>query len=232
MLSELLHDSGIFMGTDVYKNKESFFFQELNIRLLNENGFSWDKPGVPTRGRLKVSDYGVMRRYIKAHYHPIRLMQLLGGRPWGWKDPRTTFTLAQWLAIFPKAKVIHIYRNGIDVALSLYHRNKKIGKGGRCYSEFLERKTAGLDLWEKYVAQAFSFVPSLAGQMLTLHYEKLVGCDAEQVASLEAFTGLPLREKIAAKADPTRVSRFKSGEHEDLVDYARQNAWMQKLGYC
>ncbi|MBW1793701.1 MAG: sulfotransferase [Deltaproteobacteria bacterium] len=48
---------------------------------------------------------------------------------WGWKDPRTTLTLPLWLKLFPKARIIHVIRNGIDSALSLWRRCKKAGVG-------------------------------------------------------------------------------------------------------
>lgn len=34
--------------------------------------------------------------------------------PWGWKDPKNSFTIDLWKEIFPNAKVLHIYRNPID----------------------------------------------------------------------------------------------------------------------
>src|SRR5262249_51761949 len=40
-------------------------------------------------------------------------------QPWGWKDPRNTYTLPIWLDVFPHAKVVHVYRHGVDVAHSL-----------------------------------------------------------------------------------------------------------------
>ena len=45
--------------------------------------------------------------------------------PWGWKDPRNTFLLPLWRDIFPEAKVIHVIRNGVDVAASLLTREEK-----------------------------------------------------------------------------------------------------------
>jgi hypothetical protein len=43
---------------------------------------------------------------------------------WGWKDPRNIFLLPLWLDIFPDAKIIHVFRNGVDVAYSLAQREK------------------------------------------------------------------------------------------------------------
>ncbi|HET7625726.1 MAG TPA: sulfotransferase [Verrucomicrobiae bacterium] len=231
MLSGLLHSAGVFMGNDWRRNQESYFFQQINDQLLHQNGLSWLFPGVPTGSdKIRLSSSQLIARYVRAQSHPAQLFRLMAGGAWGWKDPRNTFTLDCWLKVFPQAKIIHIYRNGMDVALSLYKRNKK--KSGGVRHEALKTKTAGLDLWEKYVAQAFSFESVLGAQMLTIQFEKLVFCDKMEVEKLEDFTGLSLRSRIESNADRTRTARFMDNEHEDLVFYARKNQWMKKLGYC
>lgn len=233
MLSALLHSSGIFMGNDWVRNQESEFFQTINDRLLVENGSSWLEPAVPTRlHEIELNTAGFLARYIQIQRHPFQLFKLFSGGAWGWKDPRNTFTLALWLKIFPKAKVIHIYRNGMDVALSLYSRNRKTPREDKCRQQALKNKLAGLDLWEKYVAQAFSFETQLGDQMATIQFEKLVACDGAEVEKLEQFTGLSLRRQIESTVDQKRTARFLNPEHEDLVQYARKNDWMKKLGYC
>jgi hypothetical protein len=68
--------------------------------------------------------------------------------------------------------------------------------------------------------------------MLTLQFEKIIACDKEEVQKLENFTGLSVRRRIESTADHTRKARYEDGEHDDLIRYARNNEWMQKLGYC
>ncbi|MEZ5023867.1 MAG: sulfotransferase [Chitinophagales bacterium] len=45
--------------------------------------------------------------------------------PWGWKEPRNSFTLEFYKELFPDAKIIHIYRNPIDSANSYLKRDRK-----------------------------------------------------------------------------------------------------------
>jgi hypothetical protein len=233
MLSELLHSAGIFMGNDWVRNQESDFFQRINNRLLEQNGWSWLEPGVPPEStRIRLSSFGLIGSFIKGQRNPFQLLNLIGGGEWGWKDPRNTFTLGSWLKLFPQARVIHLYRNGMDVALSLYYRNRKTANGDAFRHAALKEKSAGLDLWEKYVAQAFSFEPVLGERMLTVQFEKLVQCDPVEVNRLEKFTGLPLRKRLESTVDQKRTARYLEPEHADLVQYARKNHWMNKLGYC
>ena len=46
-------------------------------------------------------------------------------QPWGWKDPRNTFTEKIWREIFPELKTIHIIRHPIDISESLLSRQAK-----------------------------------------------------------------------------------------------------------
>jgi hypothetical protein len=68
---------------------------------------------------LKAINFLGLKLYMK--YKSIQKLDI----PWGWKDPRNTFLLPLWLTIFPEAKIVHIYRNGIDIAQSLSLREGK-----------------------------------------------------------------------------------------------------------
>jgi hypothetical protein len=231
MLAGLLHSSGIFMGNDWDEHQESVFFQSINQELLKRNAANWAAPQVPSESNtVLLPTAGLLRHYLKAHVHPSQLIKLLRGNAWGWKDPRNTFTLNCWLKLFPDAKVIHIHRNGLDVALSLSIRSKK--KTANEYAETLKDTTAGFVLWEKYVAQAFSFESALGDRMITVQFEKLIASEESEIRKLEAFVGRPLRSQIGATADRTRTQRYREDEHAGLISEARQNYWMNRLGYC
>jgi len=231
MLAGLLHSSGIFMGNDWDEHQESVFFQSINKELLKRNAANWAAPQVPSESStVLLPTAGLLRHYLKAHVHPSQLIKLLRGNAWGWKDPRNTFTLNCWLKLFPDAKVIHIHRNGLDVALSLSIRSKK--KTANEYAETLKDTTAGFVLWEKYVAQAFSFESLLGDRMITVQFEKLIASEESEIRKLEAFVGRPLRSQIGATADRTRTQRYREDEHAGLISEARQNYWMNRLGYC
>jgi hypothetical protein len=230
MLSSLLHACGVFMGNDWDQHHESIYFRRINENLLADQGSDWVLPKCPDSSRLpNLSTAGMIRQYIKPHRDPTALVNLLRGGSWGWKDPRNTFTLDCWLRIFPNAKVIHIFRNGMDVALSLYQRSLQKDAGGNRHSQFRD-KTAGLALWERYVQQAFSHQARLGDRMVTLQFEKLIAGDGQEIRKLEQFTGLALRERINAMADKGCHSRFVG--HPDLIQLAGKSSWMQRLGYC
>ncbi len=138
MLSKMLQQMGLFIGWNLNDEHEAKYFLNRNEMILKGCGGSWDNPvlidnmisrtGLRERvastlfndlGSIYTSNFLGPKLYLK--YRSILDLNI----PWGWKDPRNTFLLPLWLDIFPEAKVIHIYRNGLDIAQSLAVREQK-----------------------------------------------------------------------------------------------------------
>ena len=230
MLSRQLEALGVFMGKQKDSNHEATFFLGIDEWLMGQCGGSWDNPQAirylleNKRVRAHVSDY--IRRYLLS---TPRTISYLGWRgyirhrslfnldiPWGWKSPMSTFTLPIWLDLMPDAKIIHIYRHGVDVANSLRQRNRsgwtltpfqrlyykwpplhairpKIGEFIRLRCDSLE---GGLTLWEEYVAEARAHVQALGEERaLELKYETLLGEPEEALHKIIRFCGLPVSDE-------------------------------------
>ncbi len=194
MIGRMLEELGLFVGVHKDTNNESRFFQRINEWLFRQCGGRWDFPQ-PIFFLLKNEVLMAQAEvYIKRLLRSIRSTLFLGIRgyllrrdilaldiPWGWKDPRNTFTLQIWLRIFPDAKIIHIERHGVDVAESLRVRSKKVfytatqnyekryryivpflqKPGGFTESPRCIRLEGGFSLWEEYLAQADDVLSSL-----------------------------------------------------------------------
>ena len=121
MVTRMLESLGLFVGARKDSNCEARFFQRINRWLLDQTGSSWDNPQpihylVNNREvRAKTSDY-IGRFLLKSP----RAISFLGWRkyvrhpdvrkldvPWGWKDPRNTFTLPSgWMCFqMPKSSI-------------------------------------------------------------------------------------------------------------------------------
>src|SRR6266480_5605585 len=206
MLGRLLEELGMFFGARKDENNEALFFQELNEWLLVQCGGRWDNP-TPFNAYFWRNDEAVRwtETYLRNLLASPRSIQFLGARrflqgglrhlnaPWGWKDPRTTFTLPIWLRIFPNAKVISIERNGVDVAESLRAREVKIiraapdfyrryrrlfflypRRGGFAHSPRCLALEDAFSLWEEYTSQAEAVVAGLPRErVLALRYEEV-----------------------------------------------------------
>lgn len=114
-----------------------------------------------------------------------------GKRLAGQKDP--TYAQRVWLlySLFPRAKFIHIIRDGRDVALSMFDwaKDKRPGKT----SLWAESPAAYCALqWRAYVLAAVSDGAKLPeGQFMQLWYENLVASPAETAGSICRFLDIP-----------------------------------------
>ncbi len=242
LVSRMLETMGLFVGKKKEENNEAIFFQGLNDWILRQSRGAWDYPQ-PVKQLLKNTEIRLLAEdYLKFMLRSPRVISYLGWRkylryrspfrldtPWGWKDPRNTFTLPLWLDLFPDAKVIHVYRHGVDVANSLlvrqqkplkaswerYSKLKKIRaywfcpkRGGftdtlRCAS--LE---GGFSLWEEYMREAQAHVYELGDKALEVKFEDLLRRPYEILKLLVEFCGLkPSGEALAKAAKQARPDR-------------------------
>lgn len=222
LLSRLLESLGLFLGKTKDENHEAIFFQSINEWLLRQTGAAWDNPG-PLRYLLdnpeireKTVEY--IRRYLLGSprtlpylgwMNYLRQRRISGlSQPWGWKDPRNTFTLPVWLDIFPNAKIIHLHRSGIDVALSLRRRGRREcqlqqlyrslpwmhwirpKRGGFVQSLRCDQLDSGLALWREYIEQAERHVSFLKERAFEISFEELVREPVRTLADLSEFCDL------------------------------------------
>lgn len=223
MLAEAMHRSGVFMGVMRDHNGEAFHFLSLNQQMLWAANSDWLNPSVPNREADKsLPVYEIYAEHIKtASANPIKL-KLFQNRPWGWKDPRNTFTLGLWLNQFPKAKVIHLVRDGRAVAQSLTERNKR---GGEVHDNRLDDTAFCFGLWEKYVAQARSWKEKLGDDYLELRFEDLPVNDFSASSQLDRFVGKPVSTHIENRSQAEKKYSSK------LQDLARQSEVFRALDY-
>jgi hypothetical protein len=258
MLGRLLEELGMFFGALKDENNEALFFQDLNEWLLSQCGGRWDNPA-PFNEYFWRSDEVVKwtELYIRNILASPRSIQFLGARfalrgigglgmPWGWKDPRNTFTLPMWLRIFPNAKVVSIERNGVDVAQSLRAREIKILEDApRFYKKnrlafFLRPRRSGFahsprclvledgfSLWQEYTSQADAVMAQLpAARSLALRYEEVLNNPLKWLGETAAFCGLAVsRTQLENAVKNIRIDRAKAYEADvELTSFAAKHA--------
>jgi hypothetical protein len=265
MVTQLLETAGLFVGDKLEGNLEAVFFLELNDWMLRQAHASWDNPH-----RFIFVDDGFRREMVKVMRHHLRGRKrriFLGKKRfseykdirdldvrWGWKDPRNTFTLVIWKEIFPESKVVHVYRNPIDVAESLRQRElarppfkkwmtslnikelllKDIGYYADG-SYFLKNLNEGMRLWKTYVERALR----LSGEgleVLHVKYEDILEAPKTKLLEILDFTGLEVDEDALSaateKIDSTRRYAFlKSNELLECHQAIRNWEIMKTLGY-
>jgi len=258
MLAQMLEQLGLYMGRNLgHGFDEPLFFVNLNDWILQACGGRWDDP-VHLEALQSYPDLrSIMADYLRVNLCSPRSVSYFGWQnyrefrrhgslaaPWGWKDPRTTFTLPMWLELFPDARIIHICRNGVDVARSV---NKKwgpkprvINEVGRLYARrrplyYVRPMRTGFSftlragnledcfaLWEEYVSEAEHWVRRLGDRAVTVRYEEFLENPAPALSMLNRFCGLGAAkseiEQTASKVRPERGYAYR--QDRELAAFA------------
>lgn len=269
LVSRVLEQLGAFLGWQKPYENEAIFFTRLNCRLLTECGATWAYPE-PVRCLWDNKEVRASaEEYVRFVICTPRIVSYLGaGRylryrsvfnlscPWGWKDPRNTFTLPLWLDLFPDAKVIHVFRNGVDVACSLRARTDKMLEEHR--NHFATRKLAVLlqrdgwrgsgflstlrcssldgafSLWEEYLQEARSHVGRLGNRAMEVRFEDFLADPREGISSLAEFCDLSVQKGVCANIiDELRSDRaYAYRRDKELRSFAdRVSSRLSKHGY-
>lgn len=121
-LTGSLQAAGLYLG-DVFTasphnkkgNRESQEVMDLNTAVLRHSGGDWDDP--PAQVSWTTA-------HQEARHFIVRTMKEGGKTPWGFKDPRFTFTLPFWREAIPRLQLVGTFRHPISVAASLAARNR------------------------------------------------------------------------------------------------------------
>ncbi|MHA1337415.1 MAG: sulfotransferase [Promethearchaeota archaeon] len=164
MITGILKKIGLFIGWELGDHYEARFFLHRNEKILKSCNSGWDNPDSISYLLNHKNMRKKLTEKLKKDLNSINSISFLGLKyylkyrsifninlPWGWKDPRNTLLLPIWLDIFPNAKIIHIYRNGIDVSQSLYVREiRRINKVINEENKISERTFRQPKLIKKY----------------------------------------------------------------------------------
>jgi hypothetical protein len=262
MITRMLEEVGVFLGWRKQGDHEATFFLSLNEWLLEQCRGGWDNPA----GFRYLLDDPLMREaaldYLRLSLASPRTVSFLGmsrylrtrrpldlDEPWGFKDPRSTFTLPLWLEIFPNARLIHVSRHGVDVAASLTARHDKIVAARRArfdrkrwLYQFIARRSRittsarcasladGFSLWEEYLDEARRQAMEYSGPTLDVRYEDFLSNPTEGLARAAKFCGVEVSEQrvteVAGDAQPDRAFAYRRSP--ELLAFAQERA--ERLG--
>ncbi len=268
LLTRVLQQAGFFMGVGASRNEEAAFTNAINAWLFREASATWDRPESMDWLLADESLQPWLLAYMRAMADGPASLRFLGLRglrgwglasqqtPWGWKDPRNTFTLPLWLKLFPEARVLHIVRHGVDVAASLRTRRRDVfdrrtrryqqyqaayrlnpfGPGRRGFAPQVRCGTldGGLDLWAQYVARARQHLDKLDGRALEISYEALLTQPEDTLDQALQFCGCPVdSSQLAATAGTFRPDRAHAWHQDaELLEFAEcRRQTLQAHGY-
>ena len=246
LLVRLLERCGVFMGAQQTRNGESIFFQNINKEILDLFGCSWRcldfLPDPDKMQRHFKWLYTKVDRYLKSgliykYWGLIDSLRLLRtpSLSWGWKDPRNSLTLQIWQRIFPSALIVHIIRDGRDVALSLLQREIKRESGKDIFNEIEKRSRfiEYLSLWESYIQNIKGILP-LFKNPYTIKYEQLLSTPLQELKTLLLTLNISFRGSLNDVISIVDSSRANHYTHIDIPwarGLADTSPLLKDLGY-
>ncbi|HNE49573.1 MAG TPA: sulfotransferase [Chitinophagales bacterium] len=262
MITKILENLGLFVGVEKEINHEALFFWKINNWIFDLHTATPEKPynmryKNPACEQVIIEslDYFVQSNKRKEYlgnlasrYKNIKKVDI----PFGWKDPKNTFTVDFWKHIFPNPKIIHIYRNPIDSVSSYIERDlalknkfewnwkKKLKRNFLISNHFHEnfRLTSieeGYNLWEEYVSKALHLKQEFPNY-LEIKYEDFLENPLPHIQQLAAFCGLEsndskIKDEIKLVNSDRAYSFLSHPAYKAIYERLKTNAIMQQLGY-
>jgi hypothetical protein len=251
IVARILEALGVDLGGGVSPDAEDVGIVRLHELLLRRAGGSWEYPqpfvdlvGLP---HLRLQAEQRLRRYASR--------QRPRSQVWGWKDPRTAFTLPLWESIYGDLSLVVVRRDGRDVAASLAHRAR--AEQQRANGVLTERRRRrrvldaidparavrfdsvrcwepdkGLQLWAEYNHAIDSYVERTRAPTVELRLEDLVRGADEQIRRLAEALGASATlarhalDTISIRQPVSRPELHPSGHAVEAV-----SAMLSRYGY-
>lgn len=179
MTAGILSILGVNMGAEgrpadsnVRGHFEDHDFLFLNKKILAFHKASWDDP---------PSDTLTLDPDLKNRAKKLLLIKANG--IWGWKDPRTVFTIEYYLAHLPNPYFIFVDRDTNEVARSLQRRNSFPIEKGAALSKKYKRKLDTLTETTQHLPQLF------------LSMNSIIASPTEEARTIARFLEIPLNRK-------------------------------------
>jgi len=257
LLSRMFTDMGIHMGVWLSRDAEAVFFQKINRQIYAKAKAHWAEPesileamnnpafvnemAEFAREKLTSGIRPAIQRFFGTNtwYRDIQSPDYF----WGWKDPRTALVIPVWQQVFPNAKWVHIIRNGIDVAISLYERalrqkQKWLLKLYRFdYSDKTLNFSYCFNLWEVYLSSIQAGVKKInSDDLIQLQYEDLLKTPASSLTQVLNFINYPIQSEkvreVTERVDQSRLDNTPAlKKHRERIALLPQSQRMEELGY-
>ena len=126
LVAALCQSAGLDIGTELLPGHASNpvgHFEDLDFYRFHETVLASN--GRTAAGYGIFDTAAVVDAAARARAETLVSARRAGGRPWGWKDPRTVLFLDFWLAMLPESRFLFVFRDPAEVADSLRRRGER-----------------------------------------------------------------------------------------------------------
>jgi hypothetical protein len=237
---------GLQIGQRLDSHDEPRELQRLHERYLRHLGASWHGPAPFLNSLESAEQARDCVKYLLENLDPN--LAILGyrnnflgfwlrtrlrfGRPWGWKEPRTTLFARCWLKVFPQARILHIIRNPLAVAASIQKRELEFQAKGDAPSGQLQDFNHCLNLAIVYV-EAGEDLAKETPHYCRIRFEDIQDDPIRQLAQAAQFCELRFTSAQLKRAAAT----IRSAQPDVLKDISNARALLARypvairLGY-
>ncbi len=226
-----LEGQGIFMGAECNASGDALpllpVLEACVLRYYPDYGKLWEAEGAGPAA-LAAATAEAFERHL-AGYDPN------AGRPWGWKLCESLYALPYFACLFPQARVIHIVRDGRDVAWSnhvaperefwrkVYFNTARIQHWrGLALTETGYQRASHLFNalhWVNSVEQGRAYGSMLGERYREVRYEALCADLAGTMKGLMDWLGLGL--------EPSALEQLAKTIHGHSIGKHRRKPWRQ-----
>jgi hypothetical protein len=238
LLARLLDRAGLFLGAHRNASEDAWdllpVVRYLVIRHYPDYGAAADDPLVPDLLEAALA------RHLEGN---------APGQPWGWKLSESGFALPVLAALLPNLRVVHLLRDGRDVAFSdhtgptdafwrkvFFDRDDIASWRGMALTGPAYRRRPHLfnaQHWANAVAVTRRFGQALGPRYRELRYEALCAAPRERLADLLVWLELPAVGAVLEEVEiRPAVGRFRLAPRRHLAEVLPIIAPLQAaLGY-
>jgi hypothetical protein len=216
VVARIVQRGGMFLGSDQNRSLDALDFAAFSDRWVGR------EPPPEAAAELRAL---VARQYEEA-----------GGRPWGWKEPRSVYLLPFLAAELPGLRFLHVVRDGRDMAFS--ENQVQLRKHGDAVLGASDEpdELRSISLWREVNLRAADFGEQKLGERyLRLRFEDLCAEPAARVAEVLRFFGLEGdAERIAAEEvrAPSSLGRWREASPETVRELEeRAGDALRRFGY-
>ncbi len=243
LMSRIFDKTGIFMGINQNINSEADFFFKINKNLLketNSNAYFFENSLKAFENKNFITEKTV---FLKKHINKKIKFKFFGLKnylkyafenkkiKWGFKDPRTIIFFPIWAKIFPDAKFLIIFRNPIDVCMSIYYFEQKrwkqkLKKRPDLKFEMPLEKT--FEVWKNFTEILIKLSEKENPNIISVKYEELR--NTEVLKKIIKFTNSEINIEEISGMIKINPSNYKKPEgYDNLIELISKDELTKKL---